>query len=117
MSQKSVRDELAIAYAEEIITLIPSLVYDACNGCKKGLDRNINTQQHDVCMLPRRKRIELFAEMAVLLVGSQSIQDKVIARLKFRHAVFNEKWIHEGGQSLITSKRWMRKLKTHMLDM
>ena len=117
MSQKSVRDELAIAYAEEIITLIPSLVYDACNGCKKGLDRNINTQQHDVCMLPRRKRIELFAEMAVLLVGSQSIQDKVTARLKCRHAVFNEKWIHEDGQSLITSKRWMRKLKTHMLDM
>ena len=56
------------------------------------------------------------AEMAVLLVGSQSIQDKVTARLKCRHAVFNEKWIHEDGQALITSKRWMRKLKTHMLD-
>ena len=55
--------------------------------------------------------------MAVLLVGSQLIQDKVIARLKSRHAVFNGKWIHEDGPSLITSKRWMRKLKTHMLDM
>ena len=68
-------------------------------------------------MLPRRKRIKLFAEMIVLLAGLQSIQDKVIARLKSRHAVYNEKWIHEDEQSLITSKKWMRKLKTHMLDM
>ena len=105
------------AYTEEIINLIPSLVYDACSWCKNRVDKNRNAQQHDVCMLPGRKRIELFAEMTVLLVGSQSIQDKVTARLKCRHAVFNEKWIHEDGQSLITSKRWMRKLKTHMLDM
>ena len=46
-------------------------------------------------MLPRRKRIELFAEMAVLLAGSQSIQDKVIACLKSQHALLNEKWIHK----------------------
>ena len=81
------------------------LVYGACSGCKNRVDKNTNAQQHNVCMLPRRKRIGLFAEMAVLLVGSQPIQDKVIARLKSQNAVYIEKWILEDRQSLIASKR------------
>ena len=93
--------EFAISYALEMITLILSLVYDTCSGYNDRVDKNTNTQQHNVCMLPRRKCSELFAEMAILLVGSQSIKDKVIAHLKSQYAMFNEKWIVQDGQSLI----------------
>ena len=91
LSQKAVRNELAISYAEEIAILLPSLVQDACKGCKSKVDQNTNEQQHDVCKLPRRKRIELFTEMALLLIDVNSVNTKVITRLKNRHATFNEK--------------------------
>ena len=41
MSQKDVRDELAIGYAEEIVNLdfLPRLLYNECSGCKNGVDK------------------------------------------------------------------------------
>ena len=44
MSQKDVRDELAIGYAGEIVNLnfLPRFVYNACSGCKNGVDKNTN---------------------------------------------------------------------------
>ena len=72
----------AIAYAEDIAKFLPSLVYSACSGYKNGVDKNTNPQQHDVCTLRRRKRIETFTDMAVL-VGSAPVQEKVVVRLKF----------------------------------
>ena len=33
----------------------------------------MNGQQYDVCKLPRRKRIDLFTEMALLLVDVNSV--------------------------------------------
>ena len=117
LSQKAVRNELAISYAEEIAILLPSLVQDACKGCKSKVDQNTNAQQHDVCKLPRRKRIELFTEMALLLIDVNSVNTKVITRLKNRHATFNEKWIYEDRQSLIAKKTWMHKLKMYILDL
>ena len=73
INQKAVRIELAISYAEEIVILLPSLIHDACKGCINEIDvQTMNEQQHDVCKLPRRKRIDLFKEMALLLVDVNS---------------------------------------------
>ena len=38
VSQKDLRDDLAIAYVEEIVNLkfLPRLIYNACSGCKIG---------------------------------------------------------------------------------
>ena len=117
LSKKEVRDELAIAYAEEIFLLLPNLVNDACSGCKNNVDRNANAQQHDVCLLPRKKRVELFTEMALLSIDASSVHDKVMMRLKSRHATFNEQWVREDRQSLIAKKNWMHKLKMYMFDL
>ena len=117
MTQKEVRDELAVAYAEEILPLLPTLVNEACSGCKKNVDRNANEQQHDVCLLPRKKRIELFTEIALLSIDASSVHDKVMMRLKSRHATFNEQWVREDRQSLIAKKNWMHKLKMYMFDL
>ena len=95
MTQKEVRYELAIAYAEEILPLLPNLANEACSGCKNNIDRNTYAQQHDVCLLPRKKRIELFTEMALLSIDASLVHDKVIKRLKSRHATFNEQWVYE----------------------
>ena len=75
MSQKDVRDELAIGYAEEIINLnlLPRFTYSECIGCKNGVDKNTNIEQHHICTLPRKKRIEMFIDMAVLMVGSVTV--------------------------------------------
>ena len=56
MSQKDVRDELAICYAEEIINLnlLPYFTYNECSGCRNGVDKNRNIGQHDVCTLSRK---------------------------------------------------------------
>lgn len=97
MSQKDIRDELAIGYAEEIrnSNFLPRFAYNSCSGCKNGVDKNTNIEQHDVCTLPREKRIEMFIDMAVLMVGSVTVQEKVAGRLKSRNVVFNEQWINE----------------------
>ena len=78
MSQKDVCDELAIGYAEEIINLnlLPRFAYNECSGCKNSVDKNTNMEQHDVCTLPRKKRIEMFIDMAVLMVGSVTVSGK-----------------------------------------
>ena len=73
MTQKEVREELAIAYTEEILPLLPNLSNEACSGCKNNIDRNTYAQQHDVCLLPRKKRIELFTEMALLSIDSSLV--------------------------------------------
>ena len=117
MNQKAVRNELAISYAEEIVILLPSLIHDACKGCINEIDQTMNEQQHDVCKLPRRKRIDLFTEMALLLVDVNSVHTKVNMRLKNRHAIFNEKWIYEDRQSLAAKKTWMHKLKMYILNL
>ena len=117
LSKKEVRDELAIAYAEEILPLLPNLVNDTCSGCKNNVDRNSNAQQHDVCLLPRKKRIELFTEMALLSIDASSVHDKVMTRSKNRHATFNEQWAREDRQSLITMRNWMHKLKMYVFDL
>ena len=80
--QKDVRDELAIAYEKEIVNVLLSLVCNACSGCKNDVEKNINTQQHDVCTFPRRKRIAMFIDMAVLMVCPVPVQKKVVACLK-----------------------------------
>ena len=107
MSQKDVGDELAIAYGEEVVDInfLPRFAYNACGGCKNGVDKNKKIEQHDVCTLPLKQRIELFIHMAVLMVGSVKVQEKVTERLKSRSAVFNEKWIYEDRYSLIASKK------------
>lgn len=117
MNQKAVRNELAISYAEEIAILLPSLVHDACKGCKNEIDQTMNGQQHDVCKLPRRKRIDLFTEMALLSIDVNSVHTKVITRLRNRHAMFNEKWVYEDRQSLAAKKTWMHKLKMYILNL
>ena len=117
MTQKEVRDELAIAYAEEILPLLPNLVNEACSGCKNNIDRNTYAQQHDVCLLPRKKRIELFTEMALLAIDENLVHGKVITRLKSRHATFNEQWVREDRQSLMAKKNWVYKLRMYMFDL
>ena len=58
-------------------------------------------EHHRICTLPRKKRIEMFIDMAVLMVGLVTVQEKVAERLKSRNVVFNEKWILEPRYSLI----------------
>ena len=69
-------DELAIGYAEKIVNLdfLPRLAYNACSGCKNSVDKNTNIEQHDVCTLPWKKCIEMFTDMAILMVGSVTVQ-------------------------------------------
>ena len=117
MTQKEVREELAIAYAEEILPLLPNLANEACSGCKNNIDRNTYAQQHDVCLLPRKKRIELFTEMALLAIDENLVHGKVITRLKSRHATFNEQWVREDRQSLMAKKNWVYKLRMYMFDL
>ena len=61
MSQKDVRDELAIGYAEEIINLnlLPRFTYSECIGCKNGVDKNTNMEHYRICTLPRKKCTEM----------------------------------------------------------
>ena len=82
MRQKDVHDELAIAYAKEIVNLnfLPRFVYNACSGCKNGVDKNTNIEQHDVCTFLWKKRIEIFPDMAILMVGSLKVQEKVASK-------------------------------------
>ena len=117
MTQKEVREELAIAYAEEILPLLPNLANEACSGCKNNIDRNTYAQQHDVCLLPRKKRIELFTEMALLAIDENLVHGKVITKLNSRHATFNEQWVREDRQSLMAKKNWVYKLKMYMFDL
>ena len=105
MSQKDVHDEFAISYAEEILHFLAGLVYNACFGCKNGVDRNSNTQQHDICTLLRRKHIKVFTDTAVLMVGSVMVQKKVVVHLKSRNVVFNKNWIYEDRWLLIATNR------------
>ena len=49
----------------------------------------------------------MFIGIAVLMVGSVTVQEKFAERVKSMNAVFNVKWIHEDRYSLITSKKWM----------
>ena len=59
----------------------------------------------------------MFIDMAVLMVGSVTVQEKFAERLKSRNVVFNEKWINEPRYSLIASKKWMHQLKSNLLNM
>ena len=63
------------------------------------------------------KCIEMFIGMAVLMVDSVTVQEKIAERLKSRNAVFNGKWIYEDRYSLIASKKWMHQLKSNLLNM
>ena len=95
MTQKELCDELAIAYAEKILPLLPNLANEACSGCKNNIDRNTYAQQHDVCPLPRKKCIDLFTEMALISIDASLVHIKVITRLKSRHAMFDKTWVHK----------------------
>ena len=118
MSQATVRDELAIAFAEEVVALLPSIVNDACSGCRNGIDRNTNAQQHDACTLPRKKRIDMFTETAVFLANEATVHKKLAVRLKSRNDVlFNEDMLCDDRNVLVTKKKWMNKVKKHALDM
>ena len=86
-------------------------------GVKSEVDKNIDVQEHDVCMLPRRKLIELFTEMALLSIDASSVHSKVITRLKIRQAICNAKWVREDRQSLIAKKNWVYKLKMYIFDL
>ena len=68
-------------------------------------------------MTPRKKRIEMFTDLAILIVGSVTVQEKVAERLKSRNVLFNEKRINEPRYSLIASKKWMHQLKSNLLNM
>ena len=48
---KPTMSELVIGYAEEIVNLnfLPRLAYNACSGCKNGVDKNTNIEQYDIC--------------------------------------------------------------------
>ena len=76
-----------MVYAEEIANLnfLPLLVYNACSGCKNGLDKTISIAQHDICTFPWKKGIEMFTDTAIIMVGSVTVQEKVAERLKSLH--------------------------------
>ena len=116
LTQKEVCDKLVISYAGEIQCLLPKLVNEACTGCKNNIDRNTYVQQHDDCVLTRKKRLEIFTEMALLSINENSVHGKVTMRLK-RHATFNGQWVHEDRQSLMAKKNWVYKLKMYMFDL
>ena len=117
MTQADVRDELAVIFAEEVTYILPDIVRDTCVGCKTGINRNESPEKHDVCMLTRKKRIELFCEMALLLTDEKVIQKKILNRLKNRKATFKESWIYENRHSLLSSKKWLARVKKYSLKM
>ena len=82
MTEKEVLNVLAIAYLEEILPLLPNLVSDPCSGCKNNIEYLRATTR--LCLLPQKKRIELFTEMALLSIDASSVHSKVITRLKCR---------------------------------
>ena len=111
MTASSVLDELAIVYAEEVIDLLPHVVYNACDGCKNGADKNTAADQHAACTLPRKRRIDLFAESTVLVANESLVHDKLTARLQSRRKVFNADWMHVDRHALLANKKWMSKMK------
>ena len=117
MTHADVRDELAVIFAEEVTYILPDIVCDTCVGCKTGINRNESPEKHDVCMLTRKKRIELFCEMALLLTDEKVIQKKILNRLKNRKATFKESWIYENRHSLLSSKKWLARVKKYSLKM
>lgn len=117
MSEANVRDELANVYAEEVIAALPQIVKNACEGCMNGFDKNTTENEHEVCTLPRKARINLFAEKIILSANDSSIRDKLSARLQSRKEVFDEKWMYADRNVLLNNKKWMRKMKKHALDM
>ena len=117
MTQADVHDELAVIFAEEVTYILPDIVRDTCVGCKTGINRNESPEKHDVCMLTRKKRIELFCEMALLLTDEKVIQKKILNRLKNRKATFKESWIYENRHSLLSSKKWLARVKKYSLKM
>ena len=111
VTQSEVRDELARVYAEEVIALLPQMVRDACVACKNDIDRNTNTHEHDACMYPRKKCIDIFASKGVLLADETMMRDKLSTRLESRHTLFKPEWVNEDRISLLNIKRWLNSVK------
>ena len=112
-----VRDELAILYAEELVSALPQLVPTCCLGCMLGLDRSTSPTVHDVCTLPRKERIERFAEEFMGTVDELSVRDKLIKRMDSRYVPYDNDTMYVTKQALCSNKTWMHKMKKRAWEM
>ena len=116
-STPNVRDELAILYAEEVIAVLPQHVINNCTGCAFGYDKNTNASEHDVCTLPRKKRVDLFTMQILNIVDECAVRDKFTTRMKSLYAFFDVKKIYVNKSTLLASEKWMKKVKKLATDM
>ena len=118
MTQAQVQAELAIVFAEELNDLLlEKVVKDACYGCMNGVDKDTNPSQHDVCTLPRKTRIHLYSEVALLSANEAKAHKKLVARLSSRNVVLSGKLVYANVRTLITKTKWMNKLKKHVFEL
>ena len=112
-----VRDELAILYADELVSALPQLVPSICLGCMLGLDKSTSPTVHDVCTLPRKERIERFANDFMGTVDEGSVRGKLITRMDSRHVLYNDETMYVTKHVLCSSKKWMNKMKKRAWEM
>ena len=111
------RDELAIVCAQKVVADLPQLVKTKCTGCAFCYDKNTIESAHEVCTLPRKKRIDLFAEQILLSADESLVREQLAARFHHRNVLFDAKSMHVEVVVLLANKKWMNKMKRHALDM
>ena len=113
----NVRDELAIIYADEVIAVLPQHVVNNCTGCAFGYDKNTRASEHEVCTLPRKKRVDLFTIQILNIVDECTVRDKFTARMKSLYALFDVQKMYVKKSTLLASEKWMKKVKKLATDM
>ena len=112
-----VRDELAILYADEFVSTLSRLVPTSCLGCMLGLDRSTSPTVHDMCTLPRKERIERFADDFMGTVDEGSVRDKLIKRMDSRYVPYDDDTMYVTKQALCSNRTWMNKMKKRAWEM
>lgn len=112
-----VRDHLAVLYAEELIAALPQIVSENCMGCALGYDKNTSECHHEVCTMPRKKRIEQFARQILLTVEEKAIGDKLIARMHSHYMLYDAAKMYIDKNTLLVNVKWMNKMKIKAMNM
>ena len=117
LTEAQVLDELVIIFAEELnSSLLENVVKSTCYGCVHNIDKNTNLQQHDVCALPRKTRINRYCKEALLLTDEVDVYKKLGERLLSRNVTLLEEQIVD-LRTLIKNNKWMSKLKKCVFNM
>ena len=112
-----VRDHLAVLYAEELTAALPQIVSENCMGFALGYDKNTSECHHEVCTMPRKKRIEQFARQILLGVNEKVVGDKLIARMHSHYMLFDTSRMYIDKNTLFVNVKWMNRMKIKAMNL